>query len=105
MPRYTAAPALVAEALRIAHREERLDVERLVVYALRFESAALNRRLGLFMELFDIPGSEPLLGHLGRRWAVPLVPGGRIDAVETPVHPRWRVAQDPDIILTAQRRR
>jgi predicted transcriptional regulator of viral defense system len=105
MPRYAAPVPIVAEGLRAAHREERLDVERLVDYALRFRSAALNRRLGFFMELFEIPGSEPLLGHLGRCWAVPLAPGGRLDAQATPVHPRWRVAQDPDIVLTAQRRR
>lgn len=105
LPQYAGSVPIIAEALRTAYREERLDIARLVDFALRMKSSALNRRLGFFMELFGIAGTEPLLAHLGRAWAVPLSPGGPVDPEETPVDRRWRVAQDPSVIVPAQRRR
>ena len=105
LPRYAGPVPIVAEAMRIAYREGRLDPERLVSMALCCDSPALNRRLGFFMDFYAIPGAEPLLAHLGRDWAVALEPGGRVDADETPVDRRWRVARDPMILAPAERRR
>jgi len=105
LPQYAASMPIIAEALRTAHREQRLNVIRMVEFALLMGSPSLNRRLGFFMELFGISGAEPLLAHLGRGWAVPLSPGGQVDNDRTPVDSRWRVAQDPDILVAAQRRR
>jgi predicted transcriptional regulator of viral defense system len=105
LPQYAAPMPIIAEALRTAYREHRLNVPRLVEFALRMGSSSLNRRLGFFMELFGISGAEPLLAHLGRGWAVPLAPGGPVDNDRTPVDSRWRVAQDPDVLVAAQRRR
>jgi predicted transcriptional regulator of viral defense system len=105
LPQYAAPMPLIAEALRVAHGEGRLDVERLVQMALVFRAPSLNRRLGFFLEFYGIEGAEPLLGHLGRDWAIPLAPGARVDAEATPIDPRWRVARDPAVLVPAERRR
>jgi predicted transcriptional regulator of viral defense system len=100
-PRLAAPLPVIANALRNAHREGILDSERLVADALRFNSPNLNRRLGFFMDLYDIPGTEPLALRVGRAYAVPLAPGGKPDGERLPVNRRWRVYEDSAIIGTA----
>ena len=100
-PRLAAPLPVVANALRNAYREGILDPERLVADALRFNSPSLNRRLGFFMDLYDIPGAEPLALRVGRAYAVPLAPGGEPDGERLPVNRRWRVYEDPAIVGTA----
>ncbi|MGH2833345.1 MAG: type IV toxin-antitoxin system AbiEi family antitoxin domain-containing protein [Solirubrobacteraceae bacterium] len=100
-PRITAPLPVIADALCNAHRSGVLDPERLVTDALRFGSPNLNRRLGFFMDLYDIPGADPLALHVGRTYAVPLAPGGEPDDEHFPVNKRWRVYEDPAIIGTA----
>jgi predicted transcriptional regulator of viral defense system len=99
-PRLAAPLPVIANALRTAHRDDVLDPERLVADAIRFGSPTLNRRLGFFMDLYDIPGADPLALRLGRKYAVPLAPGGE-PVGEVPVNPRWRVYEDAAIVGTA----
>ena len=100
-PRLAAPLPVVANALRDAYRDGILDPERLVADALLFNSPNLNRRLGFFMDLYDIPGTEPLALRVGRTYAVPLAPGGKPDGKRLPVNKRWRVYEDPAIVGTA----
>jgi predicted transcriptional regulator of viral defense system len=100
-PRLAAPMPVIANALRNAHQEGILDPARLVADAIRFRSPNLNRRLGFFMDLYDIPGTEPLALRVGRAYAVPLAPGGEPDGDRFPVNPRWRVYEDPTIVGTA----
>lgn len=94
--------AIVAEALREAWQRKRLDAERLVADALRFDSPFVNRRLGLFMQEWGIPGWEELELRTGRSSAITLVPGG---PAAGEVDARWRVYRDPFVIETARQRR
>jgi predicted transcriptional regulator of viral defense system len=98
-PRLAGPLPVVANALRMAYRVGVLEPERLVADAIRFDSPTLNRRLGFFMDLYDIPGTEPLALRDGRKYAVPLVPGQESDGA--PVNRRWRVYEDPAIVGTA----
>jgi predicted transcriptional regulator of viral defense system len=101
-PHLAAPVPVIANALHGAYLRDLLDVERLVEDALRFSSPNLNRRLGFFMDLFEIPGSEPLALRVGRNYAVPLAPGREPDSgVKPPVNKRWRVYEDPSIVGTA----
>jgi predicted transcriptional regulator of viral defense system len=100
-PRLAAPLPVVANALKRAYRDEMLDPDRLVADALRFGSPTLNRRLGFFMDLYNIPGSAPLSVHLGRKYAVPLAPGGEPVGEPPPVNHVWRVYEDPAIVGTA----
>ena len=47
----------------------------LVNDTLRFGSPVLNRRIGFFMDLYGMPGTDALASHIGRKSAVPLAPG------------------------------
>lgn len=98
-PRLAAPIPVIAGGLRYAWRRRKLDPERLVAYAVRFDSPTLNRRLGFFMERYSIPGHEALALRLGRGYAVPMEPGG---TTEGQVNPRWRVVEDEDLIYTAE---
>jgi predicted transcriptional regulator of viral defense system len=100
-PRLATPVPLIANALKGAHRRGLLDPELLVDAAVRFGSPTLNRRLGFFMDLYDIPGTDPLALRIGRAPAVPLAPGRKSGQVRPPVNPRWRVYEDPSIIGTA----
>lgn len=100
-PRLAAPVPVVANALKRAHRNGTLDPERLVAGALRFGSPTLNRRLGYFMDLFEIPGSTPLAGQLGRTYAVALGPGAVPHGQRWPVDRRWRVYEDAGIVGAA----
>ncbi len=100
-PRLAAPVPVVANALKRAHREGMLNPERLVADALHFGSPTLNRRLGYFMDLYDIPGSEPLTGRLGRKYAVALAPGHDPHDESPPVNRRWRVYEDAGIVGAA----
>jgi predicted transcriptional regulator of viral defense system len=100
-PRLAAPVPVIANALRNAYRDDILDPERLVMDAKRFGSPSLNRRLGFFMDLYDIPGTGPLALRVGRTYAVPLAPGGKAHGERLPVNRRWRVYEDPAIIGTA----
>lgn len=99
-PHLAAPLPVIANAMRQAHRANMLDVEQLVADAIRFDRPFLNRRLGFFMELYEIPGSDPLALHLGRTYAVSLVAGRESDS-SLPVNRRWRVYEDPAIVGTA----
>ncbi|HEY7935102.1 MAG TPA: hypothetical protein VID48_14890 [Solirubrobacteraceae bacterium] len=102
LPRLAAPVPVIANALRDAYRDGMLDVEQLVADAVRFGSPNLNRRLGFFMDLFDIPGSEPLALRVGRTYAVPLTPGRQPKVGEAlVVNRRWRVYEEPSTIGTA----
>jgi len=100
-PRLAAPVPVIANALRSAYREGILDPQRLVADAIRFSSPNLNRRLGFFMDLYEIPGIDPLALRVGRAYAVPLTPGGKPVGERPPVNRRWRVYEDPAIIGTA----
>jgi predicted transcriptional regulator of viral defense system len=101
-PHLAAPVPVIANALAGAYRRDLLDAERLIADALRFSSPNLNRRLGFFMDLFDIPGSEPLALRVGRSYAVPLTPGKTpAPGARPPVNKRWRVYEDPAIVGTA----
>lgn len=101
LPRLAISVPVIANALRGTWRLDRLDPERLVDWALDFASPTLNRRLGFFMELYDIPGWEPLELRVGRGWAAPLAPGAK-PAEPVPVNRRWRVFEDPAIVVPAR---
>jgi predicted transcriptional regulator of viral defense system len=100
-PHLVAPLPVIANSLRAAYREGMLDPERLVADAIRFDSPNLNRRLGFFMDLYSIPGTDPLALRLGRASAVPLAPGRAPEGGQLPVSRRWRVYEDPTIIGTA----
>lgn len=104
-PRLVGPMPAVASALRAAWQMELIDPEVLVKTALDFKSYALNRRLGFFMDFYGIPGAEPLELRLGRDWAVPLAPGGRLDGEDLTINPRWRVAEDPVVLVAARSQR
>lgn len=99
-------PALAAPLPLVAHAMSRgvamgeINPEQLVDDAVQFASPMLNRRLGYFMQLLDIPGSAPLLAHLGRKHAAPLVPGATPKA-GTKVDPTWRVYEDQAVAEAA----
>ena len=100
-PRLAAPMPLVANALKSADRRGLLDPELLVDAAVRFGSPTLNRRLGFFMDLYEIPGTDPLAMRIGRAPAVPLAPGRGPQEERPPINPRWRVYEDPSIVGTA----
>ena len=100
-PHLVAPLPVVANSLRLAHRDGMLDPGRLVADAIRFDSPNLNRRLGFFMDLYDIPGTDPLALRVGRASAVPLAPGQTREGRQLPVSRRWRVYEDPAIIGAA----
>lgn len=100
-PEYAGPLPVIAEALRRGVGEGKIDPNRLVDDAIRFDSPHLNRRLGFFMDLLEIPGSDPLLLRLGRGYAVPLEPGRSYEKGARPsVSRRWRIYEDPTIIGT-----
>jgi predicted transcriptional regulator of viral defense system len=104
-PRLAAPVPVIADAMRAAWRNEILDPDRLVADALRFKSPVLNRRLGFFMDLYEMPGADSLAPHIGRKSAVPLAPGRDPEAGTTPVNPRWLVYEDPAIVGAAEQLR
>ncbi len=100
-PKLAAPVPVVADAMRSAWRAGKLDPELLVETVERFDGPTVARRVGFFMDLYEIPGSEPLTLRLGRGYAVPLVPGHAPPSGEQPVSSRWRVYEDPAVIATA----
>jgi predicted transcriptional regulator of viral defense system len=100
-PSLAAPVPIVADALRRAHDQELVDPELLVDMAIRFGSPTLNRRLGFFMDLYGMPGTDPLALRIGRAPAVPLVPGRTPRDRGHRVHPRWQVYEDPSVVGTA----
>jgi predicted transcriptional regulator of viral defense system len=100
-PRLAAPMPLIANALRAAYRRDLLDPELLVDDAVRFGSPTLNRRLGFFMDLYEIPGTGPLSLRIGRAPAVALAPGRTPREGRPPINSRWRVYEDRPIIATA----
>lgn len=100
-PRLAAPVPLVANALKNADRRGLLDAELLVDTAVRFGSPTLNRRLGFFMDLYEIPGTNPLALRIGRAPAIPLAAGWKPREHRPPVNQRWRVYEDPSIVGTA----
>lgn len=104
-PRLAASVPVIANAMRSAWREGILDPERLVADALRFESPVLNRRLGFFMDLYDMPASDKLASYIGRKSAVPLAPGREPGPGTTHVNSRWLVYEDPAIVGAAEQLR
>jgi len=101
-PRYASSVPVVAEALRRGVAEGIVDPARLVDDALRFDSPHLNRRLGFFMDLFDLPGTEELALRTGRGPAIPLDARRRYAKGERPpASRRWQVLEDPGIVGTA----
>jgi predicted transcriptional regulator of viral defense system len=100
-PKLAAPVPVVANAMRNAWQAQILDVERLVAYAITFDSKAVVRRVGFFMELYDIPGSEQLEAHIGRKSAMPLAPGREPPAPRR-VNSRWLVYEDPAIVGPAR---
>ena len=101
-PQLAAHPAIVANALRRAWEVGKLDADALVAEALRFGSPTLNRRLGFFMERFEIPGAEQLRLHIGRGYSVPLARGWKHDVDEGHVDPRWGVVIDDELVYAAE---
>jgi predicted transcriptional regulator of viral defense system len=91
---------VVVEALRRACREDASLPEQIVKDALRVGSPTLNRRLGFFLDLLEIPGGDALLPYAGKSSAEPLFPG-REPRRKTEIDPKWRVYLDPGLIGTA----
>lgn len=104
-PRLAAPMPVIANAMRSAWREGILDAERLVADALRFNSPTLNRRLGFFMDLYEMPATDSLALHIGRKSAVSLSPGREPEAGTTRVNSRWLVYEDPAIVRAAEQLR
>jgi predicted transcriptional regulator of viral defense system len=104
-PRLAAPVPVIANAMRSAWREGILDPERLVADALRLGSPVLNRRLGFFMDLYEMPTADDLALHIGRKSAVGLAPGREPQAGSTRVNPRWLVYEDPAIVGAAEQLR
>jgi predicted transcriptional regulator of viral defense system len=100
-PKLAAPVPVIADAMRGAWRAGKLDPELLVKTVERFGGPTVARRVGFFMDLYGIPGSERLTLRLGRGYAVPLTPGRRPAPGEQPVNSRWRVYEDPAIVATA----
>jgi predicted transcriptional regulator of viral defense system len=100
-PELAAPVPVVANALRNAWQAALLDTDRLIDYAIQFGSKAVIRRVGFFMDLYDIPGSERLEPHIGRKSAMPLAPG-RVPPVPRRVNSRWLVYEDPAIVGPAR---
>lgn len=70
--------------------------------ALRFERPSLNRRLGFFMERYEIAGAEPLWTRLGKGYAVTLAAGVQPED-EAGVENRWGVRLDRTLLAGADR--
>jgi predicted transcriptional regulator of viral defense system len=100
-PELAAPVPVVASAMRNAWQAQMLDVERLTEYALTFDSKAVIRRLGFFMDLYEIPGTARLAPHIGRKSAMPLAPG-REPRAPRRVNSRWLVYEDPAIVGPAK---
>ncbi len=101
-PRLAAPMPVIANALRVANREGLISVDQLVADAIRFGSPTVNRRLGFFMDLFGIEGSDELTLHLGRGYAVALAPGLKpAKEQRVRVNSRWRVYEDPGVVGAA----
>ena len=100
-PELAAPVAVVANALRNAWQAELLDPDRLVNYAIAFGSKVVIRRVGFFMDLYDIPGSDRLQPHIGRKSAMPLEPGREPQGLRH-VDSRWLVYDDPAIVGPAR---
>lgn len=102
-PRYAAPLPVIADALRRGYADGVIDAEKLLNDALRFNSPHLNRRLGFFMDLFGLPGTDELALRIGRGYAIPLDPGRRYEKdARPPVNRRWQVFADPGIVGTAE---
>lgn len=101
-PRYATSVPVIADALRRGYREGIIDPSRLIADAIRFNSPHLNRRLGFFMDLYDMPGTDELALRIGRGWAIGLDPRRSPASTKPPVNRRWQVFEDPSIIGTAQ---
>jgi predicted transcriptional regulator of viral defense system len=100
--RYAAPLPVVADALRRGYQENLIDPDQLVADAMRFNSPHLNRRLGFFMELFEVPGTQELALRIGRGYAIPLDPRTHYErSTRPPVNRRWQVYEDPGIVGTA----
>lgn len=100
-PKLAAPVPVVANAMRNAWQAQMLDVERLVEYALAFDSKAVIRRIGFFMDIYEIPGAEKLEPHIGRKSAMPLAPGREPPAPRR-VNSRWLIYEDPTIVEPAR---
>lgn len=102
-PRYAAPLPVIAGALRRGYTDGLIDPEQLLSDALRFNSPHVNRRLGFFMDLFGVPGTDELALRIGRGYAIPLDPGRRYEQdARPPVNRRWQVFADPGIVGTAE---
>lgn len=100
-PQLAAPVPVVANALRNAWQARMFDVDRLIQYAIAYDSKAVIRRIGFFMDLYEIPGAEALEPHIGRKSAMPLAPGREPPAPRR-VNPRWLVYEDPSIVGPAR---
>jgi predicted transcriptional regulator of viral defense system len=101
-PRLAGGVAAAPVALRNAYERGRLDPERLVELALAFNRPTLNRRLGFFMERYDVPGHDALRTRLGKGYAVTLAAGTdpeQPDGVDT----SWGVRLDHTLLAAADR--
>ena len=96
-PKLAAPVPVVANALRNAWQAEILDVDRLVDYAIAFDNKAVIRRIGFFMDIYEIPGADRLKPHIGRKSAMPLAPG-RVPPTPRRVNSCWLVYEDPTIV-------
>jgi predicted transcriptional regulator of viral defense system len=99
-PDLVGPPPVIVDALRRAWTEKGLDADQFVEDVRSLESPTLNRRIGFFMDLLGIPGSDPLALRTGRGYAEPLFPG-RAQREKLDVDPKWRVYVDHALIATA----
>jgi predicted transcriptional regulator of viral defense system len=102
-PEFAGPYGVVVNALKEAWDKGLITGEALTKTILQMDSPTLNRRLGFWMERYEIPGSEKLLPYLGRGYAVLLSPG-RYQKSELPwkVNRKWRILEDEQIIYTAE---
>lgn len=101
-PRYAGPFAVVASALREAWELGELRPEVLVDEVILLGRHSAARRIGFFMERWQIPEADRLLPHLGRGYAVSLAPGGQNYEPGLDVDSRWGVVVDQGLIYTAE---
>jgi len=67
---------------------KKFKLEKLIKYAIRFESETLVQRLGYLLELFGVSDTKTLRAHIGKNY-VPLNPKKPVEGFEK--NPKWRI--------------
>ena len=102
-PDLSAPYSVIVNSLREAAQDKLISGNKFAKMCLRMESPALNRRIGFWMERYEIDGYQELLPHLGHKYAVSLAPGPyEKTETATKVNRKWKVLEDIQIIYTVE---